>query len=341
MNSLSITDKSFGCMNKPVAHESSEVINDTNHVENATDSSHSVHDSNSAGQSLLQRVTELSVKVFQFILLLPLNVYNSKKDLFKKTDDQPTKQPVVLLVTGSLNPVHKGHLYMAKLAKDKLKERGIDVAKILFSPSHQGYLDKKMKKKNIEIMQLNKAAMQDKGKALLAPRVAFTAQERLKLLEEAIKHYDFGETEVAVDKMEINATGFIDHPEVREMISDREGIPTVFIAGSDLAYSMNGWKKDFPVVVIGRNDGETKISDGSLLDDNGHPVIKTDPSRNRFVIVSNDKTLEKASSSAVAAGDTSYLPDSIKCLYNKMLEKHKKTDPAWISYNEMVQLQKA
>lgn len=55
------------------------------------------------------------------------------------------KTPAVLVTTGGMNPVHKGHIGILHQAAARLREQGFAVVAAFLSPSHDGYLQPKAK----------------------------------------------------------------------------------------------------------------------------------------------------------------------------------------------------
>ena len=68
------------------------------------------------------------------------NIGNIKNSYDK---DKKDVKNVILLTTGALNPVHKGHINNLKLAQDCLESKGFVVEKIYLSPSSDIYLKQK------------------------------------------------------------------------------------------------------------------------------------------------------------------------------------------------------
>ena len=55
------------------------------------------------------------------------------------------KKKAILLSTGSLNPIHEGHVQMLKLAKMHLETKGYEVVGGSISPTHDEYVQKSTK----------------------------------------------------------------------------------------------------------------------------------------------------------------------------------------------------
>ncbi|MBX9952510.1 MAG: hypothetical protein K2Y39_25275, partial [Candidatus Obscuribacterales bacterium] len=59
-------------------------------------------------------------------------------------DAEDSRPVVVLLMTGSFNPIHKGHLESMEIARQELESRGYFVAGGYMSPSHHSYVCEKL-----------------------------------------------------------------------------------------------------------------------------------------------------------------------------------------------------
>ena len=59
-------------------------------------------------------------------------------------DAEDSRPVVVLLMTGSFNPIHKGHLESMEIARQELESRGYFVAGGYMSPSHHSYVSEKL-----------------------------------------------------------------------------------------------------------------------------------------------------------------------------------------------------
>lgn len=134
------------------------------------------------------------------------------KKLLEKTD----LQKVVLLGTGSYNPVHRGHIELFKLVKDQLeKEHKLKVLGAYISPSHDHYVKSKLGKNYID------------------------SKHRVNMIELAIKEAGY-DVWLCCDKWEVEQDGFFDFPEVtmrmKTFITKKypnENIRVIYCAGSD------------------------------------------------------------------------------------------------------------
>lgn len=229
-----------------------------------------------------------------------------------------SRKKVVLVTTGSFNPVHSGHLEIVKLAKRRIEEQGdLIVSAILFSPSHDAYVARKMMKQHESLL--------------------FTGHERAELIELAIENDAELKGLASVDRIEIDANGFIDHPTVVEMIQQRynelelesdDKTKVVFVAGSDLCVRLNGWQqRQLPVVVVARGDAaDLKIVKGRnvIVDNNNggrEPIFEETAYAFRFITrhSQDDSVAAKASSTDVRKGELDQLPEAIRTRYSKML----------------------
>ncbi|KAH3758256.1 Nucleotidylyl transferase [Pelomyxa schiedti] len=135
----------------------------------------------------------------------------------------PTKQLVVLLATGSFNPVHQMHIRQFEIARHWLNSHeNVHVVAGYISPSHDKYLRMK----------------------LGAQAIAWT--ERVRMCELAVQdHFTQFPAEdgftIFADKWEGMQSGFIDFPEVsanrRQFFASRfaaYNLITLFLCGTDL-----------------------------------------------------------------------------------------------------------
>ncbi|CAN1557504.1 NadD Nicotinic acid mononucleotide adenylyltransferase [Mycobacteriaceae bacterium] len=128
----------------------------------------------------------------------------------------PRGRRCVLLTTGALNPIHRGHVAMFDRARDVLEsEYGIDVVGGFLSPSHDTYLSGKHGD----------------------PRKFFPAAQRLALCAAATEDHPF----LAVASWESSVSGhWPDFPEVtatlERVLDERfpgEGIGVIYLCGQD------------------------------------------------------------------------------------------------------------
>ena len=73
-----------------------------------------------------------------------------KENNIDKSKGKKNKKNVILLTTGALNPIHKGHINMLKLAQDCLESKGFKVDKIYLSPSSDIYLEDKKNRNGVD-----------------------------------------------------------------------------------------------------------------------------------------------------------------------------------------------
>ena len=128
----------------------------------------------------------------------------------------PRGRRCVLLTTGALNPIHRGHVAMFDRARDVLEsEYGLDVVGGFLSPSHDSYLSGKYGD----------------------PRKFFPAAQRLALCAAATEDHPF----LAVASWESSVSGrWPDFPEVtatlERVLDERfpgEGIGVIYLCGQD------------------------------------------------------------------------------------------------------------
>jgi nicotinic acid mononucleotide adenylyltransferase len=156
----------------------------------------------------------------------------------------PRGRRCVLLTTGALNPIHRGHVAMFDRARDTLEsEYGFDVVGGFLSPSHDTYLS---------------------GKYLSGKHhdeTFFPAAQRLALCAAATKDHPF----LAVASWESSVSGhWPDFPEVtatlERVLHERfpgEGIGVIYLCGQDhFRYAARAGLSGVAVVTrAGRTEG--------------------------------------------------------------------------------------
>jgi nicotinamide mononucleotide adenylyltransferase len=137
----------------------------------------------------------------------------------------PRGRRCVLLTTGALNPIHRGHVAMFDRARDVLEaEYGLDVVGGFLSPSHDTYLSGKY----LSVKHLS-------GKH--RDETFFPAAQRLALCAAATEDHPF----LAVASWESSVSGqWPDFPEVtatlEHVLHERfpgEGIGVIYLCGQD------------------------------------------------------------------------------------------------------------
>lgn len=154
-----------------------------------------------------------------------------------KNNDKPK---MVLLTTGSFNPVHFMHINMFGIAKNEMEKIGFNIIGGYISPSQELYVKRK-----------------------LGEEETIKIEHRVDLLKAAIDDFGFKEW-LKVDLAESqHQNGFIDHHKVLislkkylNTIFPEENIRVAYLCGYDMYLRVKGniplQKKDFGVVVIKR-----------------------------------------------------------------------------------------
>ena len=165
----------------------------------------------------------------------------------------PRGRRCVLLTTGALNPVHRGHVAMFDRARDALEaEYGLDVVGGFLSPSHDTYLS---------------------GKYLSGKRLSgkhrdetfFPAAQRLALCAAATEDHPF----LAVASWESSVSGqWPDFPEVtatlEHVLHERfpgEGIGVIYLCGQD--HFRYAARAGLPGVAVVTRAGRAEPSDAA------------------------------------------------------------------------------
>lgn len=118
--------------------------------------------------------------------------------------DAPDIQRIILLSTGSFNPIHREHVRMTLLAKEQLESNYINLQVVasVFSASHDSYLRGKMRK-----------ALSD----------ATFSKHRLQMIQLGLNEEKEmpGENFACVDSWESEQSNFIDFPDVTRSLQQR------------------------------------------------------------------------------------------------------------------------
>jgi len=147
--------------------------------------------------------------------LWPLAKLRHHRDLCRGMP-KPSKGFAVLLTTGAMNPVHKGHVQMLHQARERLESEGFAVIGAWLSPSHDGYV-------------------QPKASSLRTP--GLSSAFRLELAQRATEEDEI----VAVGSWEASQPGsWPDFPVVAEALQhelrrhpEGQGVRVFYVCGSD------------------------------------------------------------------------------------------------------------
>ena len=165
----------------------------------------------------------------------------------------PRGRRCVLLTTGALNPIHRGHVAMFDRARDVLEaEYGLDVVGGFLSPSHDTYLSGKY----LSVKHLS-------GKH--RDETFFPAAQRLALCAAATEDHPF----LAVASWESSVSGqWPDFPEVtatlEHVLHERfpgEGIGVIYLCGQD--HFRYAARAGLPGVAVVTRAGRAEPSDAA------------------------------------------------------------------------------
>ena len=158
-------------------------------------------------------------------MLVGVHVCDDKKndwplDALDLTQSAGPNGCAVLLVTGAMNPAHRGHINMLHQARDRVEAAGIAVVGAFASPTHDGYVQ---------------------NKALWKKTIGLTGEFRLAVVETMVAN----DPQVTASPWEVrNDAGFVDYPDVVLALSAalRENSKTsnircIYVCGSDLGPS--------------------------------------------------------------------------------------------------------
>ena len=214
------------------------------------------------------------------------------------------KPKTVLITTGSFNPVHKTHIRMAGYAWNKLNndknftDKYGKVEAVVFSPSSEVYLNKKVGKDN-----------------------ALSGDARLELLDLGIKDFKKEKPGVKLfsDSWEINQPDFVDFPDVMEhydyvlKFNNKINVNLMYLCGADHFVKNIGLDRPllekYKVIIINRVDKDhpygvfekdeklkynciINITEEDTKDDEYDPSASSTNVRKAFLIKDNE-TLNK------------------------------------------------
>lgn len=147
---------------------------------------------------------------------------------FKPFD--PAAREAILLTTGAMNPIHRGHVAMLHAAADRLRTEGYKVVRAYVSPSHDGYVQ---------------------PKAAASCTIGLSAGFRLEVARRAVADDPL----VAVGAWEALQPGdWPDFPEVCNDLQSRVGVLVYYVCGTDHATKCGLWNgmSEVGVVVVPR-----------------------------------------------------------------------------------------
>lgn len=170
----------------------------------------------------------------------------------------PRGRRCVLLTTGALNPIHRGHVAMFDRARDVLEsEYGLDVVGGFLSPSHDSYLSGKY----LSGKYLSGKNLSGKHR----DETFFPAAQRLALCAAATEDHPF----LAVASWESSVSGrWPDFPEVtatlERVLDERfpgEGIGVIYLCGQD--HFRYAARAGLPGVAVVTRAGRAERSDAA------------------------------------------------------------------------------
>lgn len=156
--------------------------------------------------------------------------------------DKNVESPVVLLTTGSFNPIHSGHIEMMELAKKSLESKGHKVVGGYFAPDHDEYINMKLGKEAIDF------------------------NYRMKLILDTLKEKNIDWLTVdpwagIFEPVAINFTRIIERLYLYLSFYYRQDVKIVYVCGSDHARFAKIASEKYNCIVVDRgidNEHETK-----------------------------------------------------------------------------------
>jgi len=163
------------------------------------------------------------IKDFPFKLTIPVNTITENiKD---------SKNPCVIITTGSFCPIHDGHIEMMKLARKSLEENGFDVLAGYIAPDHDDYIISK-----------------NGDEAILA-------HERIKLINDKCKDIDWlnsDPTSSLFAKGSINFTEVVENLDQYLKSNFDKNIKVFYVCGGDNSRFAKTFKLKGNCVVVRR-----------------------------------------------------------------------------------------
>ena len=211
----------------------------------------------------------------------------------KLLPDTSRKSPwIVLLTTGSFSPLHRGHLKMMELARERLEAAGRRVAGGYFSLSHDQYVSTKY-----------------------AGAAALSVTHRLQICHEALAESDW----LSVDPWEAReAPVSLNFSDVYRRLQaylarhlPEHEFEVHYVFGSDNAGFANAFLSDGFGVCVNRNNP----SSAQLTKPLDLPLRKDVSSHPRVIWVEPPEDVAGYSSSQVRTGALEQLPDAARVLY--------------------------
>ena len=177
-----------------------------------------------------------------------------------------TKKYAVLLTTGAMNPVHKGHISLISQAKERIDADGYEVIGAWLSPSHDLYLQQKAKK---------------------LKTIGLSAAFRVKAIQLSVDNDPLIDVGLWESSLKLSGTDWSpsDYPQVclalkkqinKEFDSKYGEITVFYVCGADHARNNNLYKKQpvwGGVVVVPRAGEKTEKE---------NPAIKVYVARTRY-----------------------------------------------------------
>jgi nicotinic acid mononucleotide adenylyltransferase/Icc-related predicted phosphoesterase len=151
----------------------------------------------------------------------------------EEANSTPRLPRAVLLMTGALNPIHRGHVNNMELARASLESRGFFVLGGFLSPSSDLYVSRKMQSQHARLL-----AKKDQPVPSSVNSLYSSAAHRLKMTHLACDGSDW----LAEAAWESNQHSFVDFPEVLDNLEallwenrffEQPGDTVVYVCGSD------------------------------------------------------------------------------------------------------------
>ena len=143
---------------------------------------------------------------------------NAIRALVKKiVEDSEVENPVVALTTGSYNPTHTEHINLMLKAITAMELHGCNVVAVVFSPSHDSYVVRKL----------------GKDRALDG---AFRYELLKKTVDDVVSQIGIDPELCMVDSWELQQERFCDHPIVIKKLREylQPNVKIWYVCGSDL-----------------------------------------------------------------------------------------------------------